>query len=200
MRISDLSPELLRYMTPGARGVTDQLCPWSRCWWQQGGGDKGDRCRYHMSRVIRSITLTGLNKQQMNLRMLLSDEFEHWIRSINSNEDTNTQIISDYAAVPGTDTVVTLAHNTLSAAREASNDSTGGQQQGSQCGNNHVQCCSVMRLCPSIICCCCHNDAMGSLNRQFCDSPILKGFTVCLIYTIWSLYYGKEKVDDICRF
>ena len=85
--------------------------------------------------------------------MLLSDEFEHCIRSINSNEDTNTQIISDYAAVPGTDRVETMAHNTLSAAREASNDSTpGGQQQGSQCGNNHVMCCSVMRLCPSIIC------------------------------------------------
>ena len=89
--------------------------------------------------------------------------------------------------MPGTDRVETMAHNTLSAAREASNDSTpGGQQQGSQCGNNHVMCCSVMRLCPSIICC--HNDAMGSLNRQFCDSPMLKGFTVCLNYTSSGLF------------
>ena len=97
--------------------------------------------------------------------------------------------------MPGTDRVETMAHNTLLAAREAMT-APGGQQQGSQCGNNHVMRCSRNAPLSLDNACCCHNAAMGSLNRQFCDSPILKGFySLFNLHLIWSLYYVK--VDKI---
>ena len=77
----------------------------------------------------------------------------------------------------------TMAPNTLLDAREARNDSSpalvvssaDSSKEVSECGNNHVMCCSVMCLCPLIILYrCCHNVAKGSLNKHFYDLPILR--------------------------